>query len=243
VRNLSFRYPQGENDCLKDISFSIEAGGFVGIVGMTGAGKSTLLKLLLKLYPIERGTICVSGDDITTLDTHQLRQMMGYVPQDSMLFSRSIRDNIGFAGSGDDSKIGDILHMTSLDQCIAEKEDGLDTLLGEKGHRLSGGQKQRVALARALIKQPKILLLDDVFSALDYQTQEQILSRMHDITAGRTVLLVSQRIAAVEKADMILVMEDGKIVERGTHDSLLAQKGLYYQLYARQSMKEGGRAR
>lgn len=240
VRNLSFRYPQGENDCLKDISFSIEAGGFVGIVGMTGAGKSTLLKLLLKLYPIERGTICVSGEDITTLDTHQLRQMMGYVPQDSMLFSRSIRDNIDFAGSGDDSKIGDILHMTSLDQCIAEKEDGLDTLLGEKGHRLSGGQKQRVALARALIKQPKILLLDDVFSALDYQTQEQILSRMHDITAGRTVLLVSQRIAAVEKADMILVMEDGKIVERGTHDSLLAQKGLYYQLYARQSMKEGG---
>ena len=240
VKNLSFRYPKGEEDCLKDISFSVEAGGFVGIVGMTGSGKSTLLRLLLKLYPVERGTISIGGDDITVLDTHQLRQMIGYVPQDSMLFSRSIRDNIDFAQSGAQDKIGDILRMTTLDSCIAEKEDGLDTLLGEKGHRLSGGQKQRVALARALIKQPRILFLDDVFSALDYQTQELILSRMQDIVKGRTVLLVSQRIAAVEKADMILVMEDGRIVERGNHEDLLAQKGLYYHLHTRQSMKEGG---
>ena len=240
VKNLSFRYPQGEDDCLKDISFSVEAGGFVGIVGMTGAGKSTLLRLLLKLYPVERGMISIGGDDITVLDTHQLRQMIGYVPQDSMLFSRSIRDNIDFAHSGAQDKIGDILRMTTLDSCIAEKEDGLDTLLGEKGHRLSGGQKQRVALARALIKQPRILLLDDVFSALDYQTQKMILSRMQEITAGSTVLLVSQRIVAVEKADMILVMEDGRIVERGNHEDLLAQKGLYYHLHTRQSMKEGG---
>ena len=240
MKNLSFRYPKGEEDCLKDISFSVEAGGFVGIVGMTGSGKSTLLRLLLKLYPVERGTISIGGDDITVLDTHQLRQMIGYVPQDSMLFSRSIRDNIDFAQSGAQDKIGDILRMTTLDSCIAEKEDGLDTLLGEKGHRLSGGQKQRVALARALIKQPRILLLDDVFSALDYQTQKMILSRMQEITAGRTVLLVSQRIVAVEKADLILVMENGEIVERGSHESLLAQKGLYYHLHTRQSMKEGG---
>ena len=240
VKNLSFRYPKGEEDCLKDISFSVEAGGFVGIVGMTGSGKSTLLRLLLKLYPVERGTISIGGDDITVLDTHQLRQMIGYVPQDSMLFSRSIRDNIDFAQSGAQDKIGDILRMTTLDSCIAEKEDGLDTLLGEKGHRLSGGQKQRVALARALMKQPRILLLDDVFSALDYQTQKMILSRMQEITAGRTVLLVSQRIVAVEKADLILVMENGEIVERGSHESLLAQKGLYYHLHTRQSMKEGG---
>ncbi len=240
VKNLSFRYPQGEEDCLKDISFSIEAGGFVGIVGMTGAGKSTLLRLLLKLYPAECDTIYVGGDDITLLDTHQLRQMIGYVPQDSMLFSRSIRDNIDFAPNSDRDNIRDVLEITALDSCIAEKEDGIDTLLGEKGHRLSGGQKQRVALARALVKEPKILLLDDVFSALDYQTQEMILARMQAIAAGRTVLLVSQRIAAVEKADLILVMEDGKIVERGTHESLLAQKGLYHRLHVRQSMKEGG---
>lgn len=240
VKNLSFRYPQGEEDCLKNISFAVDAGGFVGIVGMTGAGKSTLLRLLLKLYPVGRDSIYIGGDDITALDTHQLRQMIGYVPQDSLLFSRSIRDNIDFSQNGDKDKLSDVLRMTALDSCIAEKEEGLDTLLGEKGHRLSGGQKQRVALARALIKEPKILLLDDVFSALDYQTQELILSRMRDITEGRTVLLVSQRIAAVEKADLILVMEDGAIVERGTHESLLAKKGLYYRLHIRQSMKEGG---
>lgn len=238
VEDLTFRYPNSEEAALDNVSFSVKAGGFVGVVGRTGAGKSTLLRLMLRLYEPSKGSIKIGGRDVLVLDTEQLRNTIGYVPQDSMLFSRSIGDNILFGG-GEREQIDEVLRLTTLDTCIEEKTDGLDTMLGEKGQRLSGGQRQRVALARALIKKPKILLLDDVFSALDYQTQEAICARMDEIAEGKTVLMVSQRIAAVEKADLILVLEKGRIAEQGTHEALLAKKGIYHTLYMRQSLKKG----
>lgn len=239
VDDLTFCYPHSETPSLEGVSFAVKEGGFVGIVGRTGAGKSTLLRLLLKLYTPPKGSIKIGGQDILELDTADLRERIGYVPQDSMLFSRSIRDNIVFGGGKSDA-LDEAIRLTALEPCIEEKKDGLDTMLGEKGQRLSGGQRQRVALARALIKEPAILLLDDVFSALDYQTQEAIGARMGDIVKDKTVLLVSQRIAAVEKADLILVLDEGRVVQVGTHDTLVAQEGIYHTLYMRQSMKKGG---
>lgn len=239
VDDLTFYYPHSETPSLEGVSFAVKEGGFVGIVGRTGAGKSTLLRLLLKLYAPPEGSIKIGGQDILELDTADLRAQIGYVPQDSMLFSRSIRDNIVFGGGKPDA-LDEAIRLTALESCIEEKKDGLDTMLGEKGQRLSGGQRQRVALARALIKEPTILLLDDVFSALDYQTQEAIGARMGEIVKDKTVLLVSQRIAAVEKADLILVLDEGRIVQVGTHATLVAQEGIYHTLYMRQSMKKGG---
>lgn len=239
VDDLTFCYPHSEMPSLEGVSFAVKEGGFVGIVGRTGAGKSTLLRLLLKLYTPPQGSIKIGGRDILELDTADLRKQIGYVPQDSMLFSRSIRDNIVFGGGKPDA-LDEAIRLTALESCIEEKKDGLDAMLGEKGQRLSGGQRQRVALARALIKEPTILLLDDVFSALDYQTQEAIGARMSEIVKDKTVLLVSQRIAAVEKADLILVLDEGRIVQVGTHDTLVAQEGIYHTLYMRQSMKKGG---
>lgn len=236
LRQLTFYYPGATAAALSDISLEVAPGAFVGIVGRTGSGKSTLLKVLLRLYDVPADTVFIGGREIHAWGFRSLRSIIGYVPQDSLLFSRTISENIGFDKNYPRPAIEAAAKLAVVDADIDEKPQGLATVLGEKGTRLSGGQRQRVAIARALIKQPTILLLDDVFSALDYQTQDSLLSQMKQFLDKRTAIVVSQRVAAVRDADLIVVMDAGKIIEQGDHETLLARRGAYYRIYEQQLM-------
>jgi ATP-binding cassette subfamily B protein len=234
LRGLSFTYPGVGSPALRDITLSIPPGAVVGIVGRTGAGKSTLLKLLLRLYDPPADAIFVGGQEIHAIDFQTLRQGIGYVPQDSFLFARTIGENIAFDREYPRPEVEAAAGRAAVKEAIDDKPYGFGTVLGEKGRRMSGGQQQRVAIARALVKDPSVLLLDDVFSALDYGTQTELLANMNDFSGGRTTLIVSQRVAAVKDADFIVVLENGAVVEQGTHSELVARESLYYRLYEQQ---------
>jgi len=236
ITNLTFQYPTGKQPALTNLSLFIPAGTVLGIVGHTGAGKSTLLQLLLRLYNPPENTIFISNREIHAIDYNSLRQAVGYVPQDSLLFSKTIAENIAFDQPYLREQIEKAAQLAVIQEAIDDKPLGFGTILGEKGKKLSGGQQQRVAIARALIKEPAILLLDDIFAALDYRTQAELLANMSQFTAGRTTLIVSQRVAAVKSADLIIVMKEGSIAEQGTHQQLIEKKGLYYELYEQQLM-------
>ncbi len=234
LRHLTFRYPDSPNPALKDITIAIPAGAVVGIVGRTGSGKSTLLKLLLRLYEPPADAIFIGGREILTLDFLSLRQGIGYVPQDSFLFARTIGENIAYDRDYPRDDVEKAAGLAAVREAIDDKPYGFGTVLGEKGRRLSGGQQQRVAIARALVKTPEILLLDDVFASLDYETQTELLANMKDFSGGRTTIIVSQRVAAVKDADFIVVLDDGVVAEQGTHAELIARDGLYFKLYEQQ---------
>ncbi len=234
VSNLTFSYPGAAVAALKDLNLAIPAGAVVGIVGRPGAGKSTLLKLLLRLYDPPQDAIYVGDREIHAIDYLTLRQGIGYVPQDGLLFSRPISENIAFDQDRSRGEILDAASAAAVREDIDQKPFGFGTVLGEKGRRLSGGQQQRVAIARALVKQPGVLLLDDVFAPLDYQTQTELLANIKKFSGGRTTLIVSQRVAAVKDADFIVVLEAGCLAEQGTHDALTAAGGLYHTLYEQQ---------
>jgi ATP-binding cassette subfamily B protein len=234
IQNLTFAYPGSGSPSLKDVSVTIPFGVRVGIVGRPGSGKSTLLKLLLRLYDPPVGAIRIGSREIHEIEFAGLRQAIGYVPQEGNLFSKTIGENIAFSGSYDREQIVAAAKLAAVDEDIDGKPEGYSTIVGEKGKSLSGGQQQRVAVARALIKEPDILLLDDVFSALDYRTQARILSNINNYLKKRTAIIVSQRIAAVKDADIILVFDQGIIVEQGTHTELVGRKGLYFRLYEQQ---------
>lgn len=239
IHHLTFAYASSPAPVLEDVNLVIPAGAVVGIVGRTGAGKSTLLKLLLRLYDVPPKAICLNQQDIRELSVLELRHQMGYVPQDTSLFSKTIGENIALYGDYEDEKIRAAAALASVTEDIHLKPEGFDTALGEKGRKLSGGQRQRVAIARALVRQPKLLLLDDVFSALDYGTQASLLKQFETFCQERTVLIVSQRIAAVAHADFVIVMDQGRIVESGTHEELRQKQGLYFELYRQQLVEEG----
>jgi ATP-binding cassette subfamily B protein len=236
-RDLTFAYTADGPPALRNIDLQIPAGSVCGIVGETGAGKSTLIQLLLRLHEPEPGRIFLDGADITTLDRRRLEEAIGYVAQDIFLFSGSLRENILLGvGNGAAGPVEEAARIAQLLPTVASFQAGFDTVIGERGVRLSGGQKQRAALARAIIKNPPVLLLDDAFSSVDVETEEEILRELRRFMRGRTTLLVSHRISTVREADRIVYLRGGAIVEQGSHEELLARRGAYYELYRRQSL-------
>jgi ATP-binding cassette subfamily B protein len=236
-RDLTFAY--GSASVLRHISATLPAGTTTAIVGATGSGKSTLLNLLPRLNDPPPGTVFVDGVDVRDLPLAVLRGAIGFVPQEPFLFSATIAENIAFgiAGAGRE-RIEHAAHVSRLDKDLADFPKGFDTVVGERGITLSGGQKQRTAIARAVMTDPKILVLDDALSAVDTYTEEEILSRLSGVMRSRTTIIVSHRVSTVRTADQILVLDDGGIVERGTHDQLVGLNGLYAELYRKQLLEE-----
>ena len=236
IRNLTFAYDG--RPVLRNISLSIRHGETIGIVGRTGSGKSTLLSLITRTFEPPHGTIFIDGKPVETMSLRQIREWIGVVPQESFLFSESIAENIRFGrADATDEQVSESAAMAGLSTDVAGFPQGLNTVIGERGITLSGGQKQRTAIARALVREPVILILDDSLSAVDTQTEERILNALRTIRKGRTVLIVSHRVSSVKDADHIVVLEEGAVVERGTHEALVEKDGYYADLYRRQTIE------
>lgn len=237
-RNLNFDYPDG-TPVLKDINLKIARGMTLAIVGGTGSGKSTLVNLIPRIRQAERGTIFIDGVDIQDIPLNVLRSNIGFVEQEPFLFSDYLRNNITYGlEAADDEAVKAAAHSADLLAQIEEFPDGLETFLGERGITISGGQRQRSALARAIIIKPKILILDDAFANVDTQTEDTILSRLDEIMKNRTTILISHRISTVKNADHIIVLNEGSIVETGTHEQLIAHNGIYAGIYETQLLQE-----
>ncbi|MCO5948688.1 ABC transporter ATP-binding protein [Mucilaginibacter flavidus] len=237
--NVSFVYPDTGIQALKNVSFAANPGEMIAIIGRTGSGKSTIANLIMRMYDTTGGEILIDRQPITGLNLEGYRSQIGFVPQEVFLFSDTIANNIAFSA--------DVLEMDKVSQAakdaavyanIMELEDGFETLIGERGVTLSGGQKQRVSIARAIVKHPQILIFDDCLSAVDTRTEEEILSNLGRNMLGKTSIIIAHRISTIKNADKILVMDNGEIIEQGTHNYLMEQKGTYFELYEKQLLEE-----
>ncbi|WP_446936862.1 ABC transporter ATP-binding protein [Lysinibacillus fusiformis] len=238
--DLTFQYPMSQVKNLQQVSLSLKKGQTLGIVGKTGAGKTTFLRQLLREYPIGQGQLSIDGIDITAQTKEQILDWIGYVPQDHVLFSRTIRENILF-GKEDatQAELQQAIRAAYFEKDLENLSMGLETLVGEKGVSLSGGQKQRVSIARALIKDPEILMLDDSLSAVDAKTEAKIIENIQRERDGKTTIITTHRLSGIQHADIIIVLDDGQVVEQGTHEELLSRQGWYKEQFDRQQL-EGG---
>src|SRR6185312_9848305 len=232
--HVSFAYDQ-RREILHDVSFRVAPGQTVAIVGPSGAGKSTISRLLFRFYDVDDGAITIDGQDLRDVTQDSLRRSIGVVPQDTVLFNDTIRYNIGYGRPGaDTAEIADAARRARLDQFIARLPDGDLSLVGERGHKLSGGEKQRVAIARVILKNPRILVFDEATSALDTKTEREIQQSLDEVAGGRSTLMIAHRLSTVVGAHEILVLDQGRIVERGDHLTLLSKGGVYAQMWQRQ---------
>ncbi len=238
ARDLTFTYPEAERPALENISFKLKAGGTLGIAGKTGSGKSTLIGLILKFFDAPRGSLFIDGVDINDIPAKAIREVSGYVPQDGFLFSTTIEKDIAFYTPGATLEdVKEAADLANIDTDIESFPGGYDTEVGERGTRLSGGQKQRISLARALVRDPNVLILDDTLSAVDNITEKKIVENIHGVLRDKTSIVISHRLSALRGADLILFMEDGKVIESGTHDELMAMQGAYADTYEKQSQE------
>ncbi|MFM0843338.1 ABC transporter ATP-binding protein [Streptococcus suis] len=240
-KNYSFSYPQAERASLQDINWTLKAGQTVGIVGKTGSGKTTLVRQFLRQYPIGQGNFFINHQSVLDFKRSSIEQKIGYVPQEHILFSKSVGENIAF-GKRDSSleEIEAAIATAAFSQDLERMSHGLDTMIGERGVSISGGQKQRISIARAFLREPDLLILDDSLSAVDARTEGQIIQNIQKERAGKTNVIVTHRLSAVNHADWVLVLDEGRIVEEGRPADLLAQEGWYYEQYQRQQSQDGG---
>lgn len=238
--NVYFKYPGTENYVLEDINFTIEEGETLAIIGRTGSGKTTLISLLLRLYDLDKGNILLDDNNINNIKLESLRRNIGYVPQDNFLFTTSIRENIGFTldETISEETMINAAKFSEVYDNIIDFPNGFDTVLGERGVTLSGGQKQRVSISRAIANNVPVLILDDSLSSVDTETEEKILNNLNNLAEKKTTIIVSHRISTVQNADEIIVLDQGKITECGSHDQLLNINGLYKYLYEKQLLEE-----
>jgi ATP-binding cassette subfamily B protein len=239
--HVDFAYQTKNNghQILHDINFTIPAGSSVAIVGRMGSGKSTLVNLLPRLFDVTNGSITIDGQDIRTASLAALRSWVGFVPQETFLFSSRINDNIAFAlPKVEEERVHWAADIASLAQDVEAFPRGYDTVVGERGMTLSGGQKQRLTLARALAADPPILVLDDALSSVDTQTERAILQALRETTQGKTVIVISHRISAVRDANLIVVLDEGRVVEMGTHAMLVERGGVYAEIFQQQALEE-----
>ncbi len=242
-QHLTFTYPGGEYPALHDVSFTIQPGESVGVVGKTGAGKTTLVDLILRSYNVPDGTVFIDGKDVNTIPIRDVRGACAYVPQDNFLFSDTIARNIAFSQDGaDPESVAQAAKLAGVHEDISAFPEGYQTVLGERGVTVSGGQKQRISIARALLKEAPILILDDSVSAVDTQTEQEILEHLHTSRAGRTTILIAHRISTVEKLDKIILLEDGEVLAVGSHEELYAGCAAYRKMVDLQRLEEEGGA-
>ncbi len=249
VKNLNYKYPDTDKYVLENINFTVKKGQTIGIIGHTGSGKTTLVNLFLRVFDPEEGTIFINNTDILKIPLKVLRRNIGYVPQDNFLFSTNVTDNFLFSDTisnnidfglreDDKVKITEAAKAAVVHDNIIDFKDGYETIMGERGVSLSGGQKQRISIARALIKDPEILILDDSVSAVDTDTEEKILNHLNKTRGSKTNIIIAHRISTIQDSDLILVIDEGKIIEMGTHKELLDNKSLYHSIYEKQLLEK-----